>query len=114
MTPHFSFSINSTRLSRSCPHQPIKQRPRQDIPRQPVHQPARPKLKRTPEVPARVERGLAACQRGRCHAEHVEEHGREQREDEVEEEAAVGLEAEDAGGYAEERGGEGLQVVERL
>lgn len=98
----------------SCPHQPVKQSPRKDKSRQPVHQPARPELEGTPEVPARVERGLARSEgRGR-HAHEVEEYRREEGEDQVEEESAVRLEAEDARAYAEQGGGEGLEVMEGL
>lgn len=56
---------------------------------------------------------LLGKSRGR-HTDDVQEEGGEKREEDVKEETTVGLETEDAGGYAEEGGGEGLQVLEGL
>lgn len=70
------------------------------------------------EIPARVEQARLLRRRGRGewgswgHPHKVEERGGEEGEGEVEEEAAIGLEAEDTGGDAEERGREGLEVDE--
>ena len=94
----------------SCPDQAIEQCPRQNEASQASKQAARPEIKGATEVSARVERALARCQRCRCDAERVEEAGNDDGEDDVEEEAAVRLEAQDAGGDAEEGGGQTLKV----
>lgn len=115
----------STPTPISRPHNPKKQRPRKNIPRQPAQHAPRPKLQPRPKVPARVEQttpapaaarlaGRRSSGRARRDAHRVEQHRRQQREGQVEEEAAVGLEAEDAGGDAKEGGGEGLEIVEGL
>lgn len=101
-------------MPRSRPHQPVKKGPGEDEPGQAVRQAAGPELVLAAEVPARVERRLPRGQGGGRDAEGVEEHRGQEGEDEVEDEARVGLEAEDAGGDAEERGGERLQVREDL
>lgn len=107
----------------SRPHNPKKQRPRKNIPRQPTQHAPRPKLQPRPKVPARVKQtttpaarlaGRGSGGRARRHAHRVEQQRRQEGEGQVEEEAAVGLEAEDAGGDAEEGRGEGLEVVEGL
>lgn len=97
-----------------CSHQPIEQRPRQDETGQSPGEPTRPQLQRPSEIPARVEEGLARGQGGGGHADGVEEQGRQKGEGDVEEEAAVGLEAEDACCDAEEGRGQGLQVGKGL
>lgn len=91
-------------LGTLCPHQPIKQGPRQDEPRQPAAQPARPQLPGAAKVAARVPEGLARGDGRGGDADGVEEGGGQEGEDDVEEEAVVGLEAQDAGGDAEEGG----------
>lgn len=103
-----------TEVYHLCPHQPIEQRPRQDETGKPPREPTRPQLQRPSEVPARVEDGLARGQGGWGDANGVEEQGRQEGEGDVEEEAVVGLEAEDACCDAEEGGGQGLQVGEGL
>lgn len=97
-----------------CSHQPIEQRPRQDESGQSPGEPTRPQLQRSTEVPARVEDGLSRGDGGRGDADGVEEQGRQEGEGDVEEEAVVGLEAEDACCDAKEGGGQGLQVGEGL
>lgn len=57
---------------------------------------------------------MAGLQRGGRDANGVEEDGGQDREDEVEEEAAVRFQAEDAGRGAEDGCCQGLQVGEGL
>lgn len=93
-----------------CSHQTVKQRPRQYVSRKPAKETAGPEFKLSTEISARVEEAMACLQRRRCDANRVEEDGGEDREDEVEQEAVVGFEAEDAGCGAEDGCGEGLEV----
>lgn len=97
-----------------CPHQTIEQSPRQNEPSQPPAQPTRPQLPGSAKVPARIKQGFPRGHGLGGHADGVEEDGGQQGEDDVEKEAVVGLEAEDAGGDAEEGGCEGLEIGEGL
>lgn len=94
----------------SCPNQTIEQRPCQYEAGQAVHQPARPQLVGATEVPARVQGAFPGGERGGGDTQDVEEDGREEGEGDVEEEARVGLEAQDAGADAKQRRGQGLEV----
>lgn len=100
--------LSPHKTNRLCPHQPIEQRPRQHKTSQSTLQPARPQLQRPAEVPACVQqRGLlpGSGERLRGDAHDVEQQRGQHCGGDVEEEAGVGLEAEDAGGDAKERGG---------
>lgn len=88
----------------SCPYQAVKQGPCQNESCQPAKYAARPQLKRPPEIPARVQHRLSSWYRRWRNTDGVEEDRGQEREEDVEQEAAVGLEAEDAGGYTEEGG----------
>lgn len=86
-------------------HQSIKQSPRQHKPSKPAQQPTRPQLPRPAEEQGCVEQRLLLLLGGGGDAHDVEEEGSQEGEERVEEEAVVGLEAEDAGCDAEEGGG---------
>lgn len=102
-------------LSQSlCPHKAVEQRPRENEPGQPANQTARPEFERAPEVSTCIQRRQAARERCRGDAEGVEERGDKDGEGEVEEEAAVGFEAKDAGADAEEGGRQALKIREDL
>lgn len=109
-----SFQSNPHALLQSssilCPHQTIEQRPRQNEPSQSTAQPTRPQLQGPAKVPARVEQGFPRGHGLGGDADGIEEDGGQQGEDDVEEEAVVGLEAKNAGCDAEEGGCEGLEV----
>lgn len=83
------------------PQQPIKQRPRQHEPTSP------PKQIPQPQLPQRAIKELLTPALG---LEHKQQQRDQQRAGQVEGEAGVGLEAQGAGGDAEERGGERADV----
>lgn len=87
-----SISIQPTPPKPSSPHQPIQQRPSQHKTTQP------PKHVGSPQA---GELRLEIPRRPPLGQEEVDEGGDEQRAEQVEEEAGVGLEAEDAGCDAE-------------
>lgn len=104
---------------RLCPHETEEERPCQDVARQSIHQSARPEVEWAAEEGACVERvdrlaGAAQLQRCGHDAEDEKEGGRDEREGNVEEEAVVGLEAEDAGADTEEGCRQGLNIDEGL
>lgn len=101
-------------MSNSSPHESVKQRPSQHETRQTSEDAARPELKLRPVVATRVKRAEPGLERRGRHAEAVEEDRGQQREDQVEEKAAVGLEAQDAGCDSEQRGCEGLEIHQGL
>ena len=100
--------------NRSHLNQAIEERPREDEARQPPRQAPSPEVEGAAEVAAGVE-GRAALGGGvGGDLEGVEEQRGHGGEDQVDEEAGVRLEAQDAGGDAEQRRGQALQVGEDL
>lgn len=98
----------------SRPNQPVKQRPSQDVTRQTTKEPPKPELVPGAKVATRVQGREPGLERRRGDAQHVEKDGGQDGEDKIEEEAAVGLEAEDACGGAEYRAQKGLEICEGL
>jgi hypothetical protein len=98
----------------SRPHQTVEQSPGQYEARQATQQAAHPEIEWAPEIPTRIEGGKSG--RGGCRAypEEVEQDVGGDAEDEVEQEAKVRFEAEDAGCDSEERGREALEIRECL
>lgn len=95
-------------------HQPIEESPRQDEARKATQKPTCPELHPTLDESFRIENRASFGERIRRHFDGIDEDSRYHGEDEVEEEAAVGLEAEDAGCDAEEGGCEAVEVGESL
>lgn len=95
---HYS---NTTNALTSRSHQSIKQSPSQHKSSKAAEEPARPQLPRPPEKQACVKERLLLLLGGGSDANEVEEERGEEREEGVEEEAVVGLEAEDASCDAE-------------
>ena len=91
-----------TTTKTSNPHQAVEQSPRQHEPREAAHETARPKLPSIAEEALRVERGATLGDGVGRNLERVDEKGGNDGKSDVEEETAVGLEAEDARCDAEE------------
>lgn len=97
-----------------CPDQAVEQRPCQHKSAETTEDATGPEIERSPVVSTRVE-WLATLGEGVWgDLEDVVEHGGDYREDEVEEEALVGLETKDASGDTEERGRKAVNVCEGL
>lgn len=96
------------------PYQAVEERPSQHKAGEAAKQAARPEIQRAVKESGRVEEGFLFAERGRCYLEDVEEEGGDDGEDEVEEEASIRFEAEDASGYTEQGGREAVKVGERL
>jgi|SRR5688572_22736945 hypothetical protein len=101
-------------LNSSCPDQAVEQRPRQHKSTDPVESAARPKLECIAVVSSGIKRLATFCDRIGGDLEDVVEGGGDEGEDEVNEEAVVGFQAEDACCDAEEGGGEAVNVCKGL
>lgn len=96
------------------PHETVEERPRQDEAREAVEDAARPVIEGAMEEQASVEEPAALLGGFGRNLDKVKEDGRQERHDDVDEKAAVGFEAEDAGGDAKERGCDGLEIRQNL
>jgi hypothetical protein len=116
MPPHepSAFLLSCTPIQPLCPDDAVEERPRQDVPGQTAEDAADPEVEGAAEVSGGAQGRQAGGGRRGGDAQDVEEGGDEGGEAKVEEEAGVRLKTEDAGGDAEEGGGDVLEVGESL
>jgi hypothetical protein len=107
MTANYFHSTLALSAQHLCPYQAVEQCPRQHKPTQPLKQAPSPKLHAAPKVSvhARVPLGLGFLNNPRSNSECIYERGRDQREDQVEDEAWIGFETQNSGSNTEEGSG---------